>query len=102
MGKELNIEKNNIITEDGLFYTNFSDRFRAGLATIEGSDSYSEYLAWIKENYGIKVGNPQPDSNGKISEDSRVCGIYIINYQKYLSDLNDTDKNNIGFVPKSR
>lgn len=86
------MDKNIIITEDGLFYTNFSDRFQAALATIEGSDFYSEYLVWLRENYGIKVGNPQPDSNGKMPEDSRVCGIYIVNYQKYLSDLNDTIK----------
>lgn len=86
------MDKNIIITEDGLFYTNFFDRFQAALATIEGSDFYSEYLVWLRENYGIKVGNPQPDSNGKMPEDSRVCGIYIVNYQKYLSDLNDTIK----------
>lgn len=85
---EIKIKENNkiIITEDGLFYSNFSDRFKADLATIEGSDFYSEYLVWLKENYGIKVGEPQLYTNGKMPEDSRVCGIYIVDFKRYLAD----------------
>lgn len=79
----------NIITEEGLFYSNFSDRFQLGLATIDGSNNYSEYLVWLRDNYGIKVGKPQPQSNGQIPMDGRTVGIYIVDYQKYLSDIQE-------------
>lgn len=77
--------KESIITEDGLFYSNFSDRFRLVLATIEASDKYSEYLVWLRDTYGIKIGKPY-HSNGTISENDREIGVYIVDYQRYLSD----------------
>lgn len=83
----LNEQKKFIITEEGLFYSNFSDHFIATLFTMEGSDHYSEYLVWLRENYGITVGQPQPDSAGNTAENS--VGIYIVNYRKYLSDMRE-------------
>ena len=97
-GKEKSINLNNqeksIITEEGLFYSNFSDSFKAALATIEGSPSYSEHLVWLSENYGIKVGQPQPDTAGNIAENS--IGIYIVDYPKYLSDMKEKLEQNKG------
>lgn len=82
----VNKNLDNIITEEGLFYSNFSDRFRAGLATIEASNYYSEHLVWLRDNYGIRVGKPHPYPNGEMPKDSRVVGVYIVDYPKYLKD----------------
>ena len=76
---------NNIVTDDGLFYSNFTDSFRVGLAIIPGTDTYSEYLVWLKENYGIKISKPQKYPGMK--KDTMSVGVYIVNYQKYLKDL---------------
>lgn len=83
------LEKKRIITEDGLFYTNYSDRFKLASATVEGTEYYSEYLVWLREKYGIKVGKPQPYANGEMSEDSNACGVYIVDYQRYLADTKE-------------
>lgn len=87
---------NYIITEDGLFYSNFSDWFELGLSTIPESENFNATLVWLRENYGIKIGKAQPYPNGTVPTDSRVCGVYIVNYQKFLSD----EKN--GFLQKNR
>lgn len=81
-----NYENCNKITKDGLFYSNFSDRFQLALATIPDSEYYSEHLVKLRDTYGITIGKPMPDSNGNLPSDSRVIGVYIVNYRKYLID----------------
>ena len=73
------------ITEDGLFYSNF-DRKKFPLFLMPESENYSEYLVWIKDNYGIKIGRPQLDSAGSVTRNT--IGIYIVDYERYLSDIN--------------
>lgn len=84
-----------------MVYFNFSDRFKLGLATIPGSKYYSKHLVRLKDTYGIAIGKAMPYSNGDLPLDSRVIGVYIVNYQNYLSDLKDgliqsKTENNIG------
>lgn len=89
-----------IITDEGLFYKNYSDRFKAGLAVTKGSDTYDEHLVWLKENYRIKVGKPQPKQLEELSEES--IGIYIVDYVKYLSDMKDNEENDVDAVSKQK
>lgn len=86
MKKEIktNNEGKIIITEDGLFYSNF-DRFRFPLFLLPGSDCYSENLVQLRDTYGLAVGEQQPDSAGQTHENT--IGVYIKDYKKYLSDL---------------
>lgn len=77
--------KKRIITADGLFYCNYFV-FNYVLATIQKSDNYSEYLIRLRDNYGIKVREPHY-SNAEMPTDSRTIGVYIVNYKKYLSDI---------------
>lgn len=80
-----------IITEEGLFYSNF-DRLKLPLSLIEGSKSYSENLVRIRDTYGLKVGEQQPDASGMIHENT--VGVYIVDYQRYLMDLGVINDNN--------
>lgn len=80
-----------IITEEGLFYSNF-DRLKLPLSLIEGSASYSENLVRIRDTYGLKVGEQQPDASGMIHENT--VGVYIVDYQRYLMDLGVIKDNN--------
>jgi len=82
-----------IITEDGLFYTNYSDRFKAGLATIPESENYSEYLVYLRENYGIKIGKPQYNSNVDIPKNDMSVGVYIVDCSRYLKDIQQSSSN---------
>ena len=54
---------------------------------IPDSEYYSEYLVSLRNNYGIKVGKPQPDSSGNIAKN--IVGVYIIDYERYLSDMEE-------------
>ncbi len=85
--EDMNNEKF-IINEDGLFYSNF-DRLALPLYLIEGSESYSENLVKLRDIYGIKIGEQQP-TNGEMIDG--LIGVYIVNYQKYLSDLREKQK----------
>lgn len=78
-------ETNKIVTDDGLFYSNFGDYSRVQAATISGTSTYSRHLVWLKENYGIKVGKPQKYPG--MREDTKLVGVYIVDYEKYLKDL---------------
>lgn len=75
-----------IITEDGLFYANFSDYFKVELATNPESGYYSENLVWLKERYGIRIGKPQASRE---NFEKNGVGVYIINCKDYLRDQRD-------------
>lgn len=75
---------NNIITKDGLFYSNF-DRFELPSYLISSSKNYSENLIFLRNKYGIKIGQAQPDNTGHIIENT--IGVYIVDYNSYLSDI---------------
>lgn len=81
---EVNEEKKRIITEAGLFYSNF-DRFKFNLFLMPDSDCYSENLVRLRDEYGIVVGEQQPDSAGQTHENT--IGVYIVDYPRYLRDL---------------
>ena len=82
---EENKKQKIIITEKGLFYSNF-DRFKFNLFLMPDSEYYSERLAKIREDYGIAIGEQQPDSAGETHENT--IGVYIVDYKRYLSELN--------------
>ena len=84
--KELLQKTNPIITEDGLFYSNFSDRFQVALRFVQGAKTYSSHLVNLKNQYGIKISKPYNPDNTKMS--STAVGVYIVNFEKYLQDKN--------------
>lgn len=77
--------KKRIITEQGMFYSNF-DRLMLPSFFLEDSSHYSKHLVAIRDKYGVVVGIQQPDSKGKTHDNT--VGLYIVNYQDYLNDLN--------------
>lgn len=80
---------NMIITEDGLFYTNVKDIARDLLFDKE-SASYNEELTRIRDNYGIKIGIQQSPEGMNFDD---LVGIYIVDYNRYLSDKEEKGKN---------
>lgn len=74
-----------IITEIGLFYSNF-DKDNFDLCLSPESECYSRNLARLRDDYGIAIGEQQVDSTGETSENT--IGVYIVDYQRYLSELN--------------
>ncbi|MDE6292729.1 MAG: hypothetical protein K2L98_03520 [Bacilli bacterium] len=78
-------ETKRIITEKGLFYSNF-DKIKFNLALMPDSEYYSRYLVRLRDEYGIAIGEQQPDSNGETHENT--IGVYIVDYQGYLRELN--------------
>ncbi len=88
MEKE-NRESKRIITDQGLFYSNF-DKFRFNLFLMPDSEYYSEHLVMLRDTYGIAIGEQQPDANGESHENT--IGVYIVDYPRYLSDLDDKYK----------
>lgn len=81
--------RKHIITEKGMFYSNF-DRLKLPLFFLEDSDYYSKDLVAIRDKYGVAMGIQQPDSAGNTHENT--VGLYIINYQEYLDDLNPSQE----------
>ncbi len=94
------INKNNkyIITEDGLFYSNYDKKLFTTIGDTNAiidpdrvllfslcPDKFSKELLRIKELYGVKIGKPQPMSNGVINDNQ--VGVYIVDYKRYLNDL---------------
>ncbi len=76
-------QQKRIITEQGLFYSNF-DKFKFNLFLLPDSDYYSENLVKLRDEYGLVIGEQQPDATGQMHENT--IGIYIKDYSRYLSD----------------
>ncbi len=89
-----------IITEDGLFYSNYDKETFTTIGDPEGKydpdrvllfslrpEKFSEDLLYLRETYGIKIGKPQPWSNGVVSDNQ--VGVYIVDYKRYLSDMQE-------------
>lgn len=80
--------KEQIITQDGLFYKNFSST-EYTLSLLEGSESYSPELIYISDNYGLKRGVEQEP---KIDNGQFSFGLYIVDWQNYLEDTKNKIK----------
>lgn len=95
-------EDGRIITDDGLFYSNYDKELFMTPGDPDGKYdpdrtllfslcpwNFSQELLKIREKYGVKVGKPQPWSNGVISD--KQVGVYIVDYKKYLKDIHNPD-----------
>lgn len=89
-----------IITEDGLFYSNYDKQSFTTIGDPDGiydfdrtllfslvPEKFPASILYLRKTYGLKVGKPQPWSNGVVSDNQ--IGLYIIDYERYLNDMRE-------------
>lgn len=89
-----------IITEDCLFYSNYDKQLFTTIDDPDGIydsdktlwfslvlEKFPVSIVYLRKTYRLKVGKPQPWSNGVVSDNQ--IGLYIVDYERYLNDIRE-------------